>query len=143
MSRRDSDRFSLDAGLQRYDRLIELEHCHWLNQTVRNTMRLLTFLSLTRYQPVHADDIARFTGLSEEFVSECLATLQFDGFVRETDLGFQCELVVERMTWRDHKALNQCLQDMGQEVFRVRARSGSWQEEYFWPEEVGTIELRS
>jgi hypothetical protein len=120
--------------LERYPRLVDREHCLFLNDAVRDTMRLLTLLSLTRYQPIHADDIALLTGLAPAFVDECLATLQFDGFVRETDLGFQCELEVERMTWRSHRSLDQALRDMGEEAVSVRGRSGSWRDEYFWPE---------
>lgn len=125
---------SVAVTLERYPRLVNREHCLLLNVTVRDTMRLLTLLSLTRFQPIHADDISHLTGLAPAFVDECLATLQFDGFIRETDLGFQCEMEVERMTWRSHRSLDQALRDMGAEAVSVRARSGSWSDDYFWPE---------
>jgi hypothetical protein len=128
-----SESIAIDVRLERYARLVERDHCALLNETVRSTMRLLSFLSLTGYHPVHADDIAQLTGLAPAFVDECLATLQFDGFVRETDLGFQTELEVECMTWRSHRSLDQSLRDMGQEAVSVRSRSGSWRDEYWWP----------
>jgi hypothetical protein len=127
------DKVSLAVTLERYSRLVDREHHQSLNETVRNTMLLLSFLSVTSYHPVHADDIARFTGLAPAFVDECLATLQFDGFVRETELGFQAELLVERMTWRSHKSLDQALHDMGEAAVSVRSRGGSWSEAYWWP----------
>ncbi len=130
----DQEKIAVSAQLERYAQLVDRDHCLLLVPTVRDTMRLLAFLSLTRYRPVHADDIAQLTGLDRTFVDECLATLQFDGFVRETDLGFQCELEVRRMTWRNHKSLDQALRDMAEEGVSVRARSGSWSEPYFWPE---------
>jgi hypothetical protein len=133
----ERNKLAIDATLERYPRLVDRDHRLLLNNEVRKTMRLLAFLSLTRYVPVHADDIARFTELEPAFVDRCLATLQFDGFVRETDLGFQCELEVERMTWREHKSLDQALADMGEEAVSVRSRGGSWsegREGHFWPE---------
>jgi hypothetical protein len=130
---RDRERVSVEVTFERYGRLVDREHCELLNETVRSTMRLISFLSLTRYRPVHADDIALLTGLAPAFVDECLATLQFDGFVRETDLGFQSELEVEPLTWRSHKSLDQALRDMGQQAVSVRGRSGSWREAYYWP----------
>lgn len=130
----------VNVTLERYARLTDRDHCESLNVTVRDTLRLLSFLSITGYHPVHAEDIARFTGLGPAFVDECLATLQFDGFVRETELGFQCELEVERMTWRSHRSLDQALRDIGAEAVCVRGRSGSWHEDYFWPEHDGFFE---
>jgi hypothetical protein len=134
MSIRDSEQFRLEVDFARYAQLVDRENCLLVNETVRDTMSILALLSLTSYKPVQVDDIAILTGLAEGFVTECLATLAFEGFVRETDLGFQCCLQVEKLTWRDHRSLNQALLDMGQESVLVRARSGSWSQSYFWPE---------
>ena len=138
----ERDRLAIDVTLERYPRLVDREHRLLLNDEVRKTMRLLAFLSLTRYLPVHADDIAHFTGLAPSFVDRCLATLQFEGFVRETDLGFQCEIEVEAMTWRTHKALDRALADMGEVAVSVRSRGGSWsegREGHFSPKSVLSV----
>lgn len=139
MSIRDSEAFRLDVDFTRYAQLVDRENCLLINETVRDTMSILALLSLTSFKPVQVGDIVEITGVAESFVTECLATLAFDGFIRETNLGFQCCLEVEKLTWREHRSLNQALLDMGQEGVLVRARSGSWSQSYFWPEPASGV----
>lgn len=124
-------KLQLEVQFERYSNLVDRDNCFFLNQTVRDTLRILEFLSVTRYEPVHTDDVALFTGLSEGFVAECLTTLAFDGFIRETDLGFQCYLGVEKLNQGTHRSLSQTLADMGQETVKVREPGGRWPRQKF------------
>lgn len=133
----------VQVQIERYAHpLVDRDNACWFNHSVRDTMRVVLFLSLTRAYPVHADDVALFTGLSPEFVAECLATLALEGFIRETEIGFQSDLDVERMSRQTHRSLDDVLHDIQEghvanradsDPVQVRSRSGAWDGDYEWP----------
>jgi hypothetical protein len=103
------------------------ENCFYLNETIRNTVKVLMLLSQTTFRPITAADVAGMTGLPEDFCEECLINLAFDEVIRETDQGFQAlGVAVRKINRRGHKLLDQSFDDCGLPPPRVRLRSGEW-----------------
>lgn len=108
------------------------ENCDYLNETIRGTMRILEFLTLSSIDCVTAKDVSAFLNLPEDFCLECLINLAFDGYVRETERGFQtiC-LRVQKLDYSAHYALDRTFTDNGEIVPRMRLPSGEWQSSEF------------
>ncbi len=107
--------------------LANRENCFYLNETIRNTVKVLMLLSQTTYRPVTAADVATLTELPTEFCQECLINLAFDEVIRETEQGFQAPFMdVGKLNRRDHKLLDQSFEDCGLPMPHIRLRSGEW-----------------
>lgn len=111
------------------------ENCYWLNQTVRDTIKILRLFAETSYRPATINEVAQLTGLPVDFCEECVLTLAFERVLLESAAGFQSQtcggekqlgLDLRPLDARGVQGLLRTFEDCGQAVPRFREPTGEW-----------------
>jgi hypothetical protein len=105
----------------------------FLDASMRNTVFVLSVVASSAPDCCYAAEISVITGISEIDCSVILINLAYDGWIRETEKGFQTiGQKLEQLNSISQKVLDEFMQDYycfdGSPMPRRRYPSGAWEE---------------
>lgn len=107
------------------------DNAQFLDETARKTVVVFAVIAANTPKCGHASEVSEITGIPEVECQTILISLAYDGWIRETEEGFQTvRQKAEKLDRHAHTILDEYLKDWycydGSPMPRIRLPDGSW-----------------